>query len=150
MSAFKIRLFSDDAAVVAIGEGLLARTLPRSDWTHEAHLAACLWIVRNRPDIVPTRDLGNIIASYNVAVGGINDDSQGYHETITRTYIAAVNAHLTEVGPQMSLHETVNSLLLSERGRRDLPLRFYSKELLFSVDARRGFVDPDLCNLDDI
>lgn len=150
MSAFKIRLFSDNASVVAIGEGLLARTLPRSDWTHEAHLAACLWIVRNRPDIVPTRDLGNIIASYNVAVGGINDDSQGYHETITQTYIAAVNAHLAEVGPQMSLHETVNSLLLSERGRRDLPLRFYSKELLFSVDARRGVVEPDLGNLDDI
>lgn len=150
MSAFKIRLFSDDASVVAIGEGLLARTLPRSDWTHEAHLAACLWIVRERPDIVPTQDLGNIIASYNVSIGGINDDSQGYHETITQTYIAAVKAHLAEVGRQVSLHEVVNSLLLSHRGRRDLPLRFYSKELLFSVAARRGIVEPDLCNLDDI
>jgi hypothetical protein len=28
-------------------------------------------------------------------------------------------------------------------GRRDWPLGFYSRELLFSVAARRGFVEPD-------
>ena len=35
------RLFADDAAIRRIGEGLLARTLTRPEWTHEAHLAAC-------------------------------------------------------------------------------------------------------------
>lgn len=90
MSAFEIRLFPDDASIVAIGEGLLGRTLSREAWTHEAHLAACTWIVRNRPDIVPARDMRDIISSYNVAVGGINDDGHGYHETITQVYIAAV------------------------------------------------------------
>jgi hypothetical protein len=29
-------------------------------------------------------------------------------------------------------------------GRREWPLGFYSRELLFSVAARRGFVMPDL------
>ena len=29
-------------------------------------------------------------------------------------------------------------------GRRDWPLRFYSRERLFSVEARRTFVAPDL------
>jgi hypothetical protein len=29
-------------------------------------------------------------------------------------------------------------------GRRDWPLRFYSRERLFSVEARRGHVEPDL------
>jgi hypothetical protein len=29
-------------------------------------------------------------------------------------------------------------------GRRDWPLRFYSRELLFSVEARRNFVEPDV------
>ena len=36
------RLFPDDAAVRRVGEGLIARTLPRPEWTHEAHLAASL------------------------------------------------------------------------------------------------------------
>jgi hypothetical protein len=29
-------------------------------------------------------------------------------------------------------------------GRRDWPLRFYSRERLFSVEARRSHVAPDL------
>ncbi len=36
------RLFSDDARVRHVGEGLIGRTLSRPEWTHEAHLAACL------------------------------------------------------------------------------------------------------------
>jgi hypothetical protein len=32
-------------------------------------------------------------------------------------------------------------------GRRDWPLRFYSGERLFSVEARRRFIPPDLASL---
>jgi hypothetical protein len=150
MSEFEVRLFKDDASIVHIGEGLLARTLPREGWTHEAHLAACTWIVRDRPDIDIERELSAIISAYNESVGGVNDDTQGYHETITQVYVAGVKAHLADVGSKIPLFEAVNALLLSARGRRDLPLRFYSKELLFSVPARRGFVEPDRASLTEI
>lgn len=150
MSEFEVRLFNDDASIVHIGEGLLARTLPREEWTHEAHLAACTWIARDRADIVIEQELPGIISRYNEAVGGVNDDTQGYHETITQVYIAGVKAHLAEIGGEMPLYEAVNVLLLSARGRRDLPLKFYSKDLLFSVPARRGFVEPDRASLSDI
>jgi hypothetical protein len=36
---------------------------------------------------------------------------------------------------------------LSPMGRRDWPLRFYSRERLMSVEARRTFVPPDLAAL---
>lgn len=150
MSEFEVRLFKDDASIAHIGDGLLARSLPREEWTHEAHLAACTWIVRDRPDIAIDRELPAIISRYNEAVGGVNDDTQGYHETITQVYIAGVKAHLAEVGSTVPLFEAVNTLLLSARGRRDLPLRFYSKELLFSVPARRSFVEPDRASFEDI
>ena len=150
MSEFEVRLFNDNATIVAIGEGLLARTLSREEWTHEAHLAACIWIVRDRPDIAPERDMAGIISGYNEAVGGVNDDTQGYHETITQVYIAGVKAHLAGLVDETPLWEAVNTLLQSERGRRDLPLRFYSKDLLFSVPARRGFVEPDRASLSEI
>lgn len=151
MSEFEVRLFSDDASIVHIGEGLLARTLPREEWTHEAHLAACAWMIaRDRSDIAIEQELPEVISRYNESVGGVNDDTQGYHETITQVYIAGVKAHLTEIGSEMPLYEAVNALLLSARGRRDLPLKFYSKELLFSVPARRGFVEPDRASLSDI
>jgi hypothetical protein len=150
MSEFEARLFEDDASIERIGEGLLARSLSREDWTHEAHLAASTWIVRNRPDIQPEQQMAAIISGYNEAVGGVNDDTQGYHETITQAYIAGVKAHLAEIGEGVPLCKAVNSLLLSPRGRRDMPLRHYSRELLFSVAARRGFVQPDLVPLSEI
>lgn len=150
MSKLEVRLFEDDASIVFIGEGLLSASLPREDWTHEAHLAACTWLVRDRADIDAARDLPAIISAYNVAAGGVNDDTQGYHETITQVYVLAVKAHLAEIGRQLPLHKSVNTLLLSERGQRDLPLRFYSKDLLFSVLARRAFVKPDRAALGEI
>ncbi len=137
------RLFTTDADIRRVGRGLLDRSLPRADWTHEAHLAACHWIVTERPDIDPERDMRAIISGYNEAVGGVNDDSQGYHETITQCFVHAVRAHLADAG-QGGLAERVNGLLASPFGRRDWPLAFYSRERLFSVAARRAFVEPDL------
>ena len=138
------RLFSDDAAIVHVGEGLLSRTLPREEWTHEAHLAASLWIARDRPEIDPRQDLAAIISAYNVSVGGVNDDTQGYHDTITQVYVEAVRMHLLRRDGGESLMQLVNALLTSPLGKRDLPLHFYSRELLFSVAARRKFIHPDL------
>jgi hypothetical protein len=141
------RLFEGDAAIARIGEGLLARTLPRVDWTHEAHLAATTYLLTRRPDVDLDRDLRKIISGYNESVGGVNDDTQGYHETITRVFLHGVRLYLAEADRDEPLHELVNELLLSPMGRRDWPLRFYSAERLFSVEARRKFVLPDIATL---
>jgi hypothetical protein len=103
--------------------------------------------VAEHPAFVPERDLPDTIRAYNEAAGGVNSDTEGYHETITQVFIRAVRAHLAEHRAG-TLAERVNALLASERGRRDWPLRFYSRELLFSVAARRGFVAPDLAPLE--
>jgi hypothetical protein len=142
------RLFADPAAIVRVGQGLLARTLPKAEWTHEAHLASTTWLARERTDIALESDLPGIIRAYNESVGGVNDDTQGYHETITQCFIRAVRLHLADRPAGEPLEACVNALLLSDRGRRDWPLRFYSPERLFSVEARRNKVEPDLRALD--
>ena len=147
MSDRPIRFFADDEVIRRTGEGLLARTLPRADWTHEAHLAACFWLVRDRRDIDLETDLPDIIRGYNAAVGGVNDDVQGYHDTITRAYLHGVRAYLAS-RPHEPLSVGVNALLASPVGRRDWPLRFWSRIRLFSVEARRGWLAPDLADLD--
>lgn len=141
------RLFDDDAAIRRIGDGLLACTLPKAEWTHEAHLAACAWLILDRPDIHPERDLPAIIRRYNESVGGVNDESQGYHETITQMFIRGVRASLSRTEGAGGLAARVNALLLGEEGKRDWPLHFYSRERLFSVEARLGWVEPDLSPL---
>ena len=140
------RLFERDEDIRAIGDGLLACALPRDAWTHEAHLGACLWLTSERPDIDVDAEIAGIICRYNESVGGVNDDTQGYHDSITRVYVAGVRLFLAET-EETGLAERVNALLLSPMGRRDWPLRFYSRDLLFSVPARRGFIEPDLAPL---
>lgn len=142
----KPRLFERDSDIRVLGEALLACALPREAWTHEAHLGACLWLLTERPDIDVDAGIGTIIRRFNESVGGVNDDTQGYHDSITRAYVAGVRLFLSETG-ETGLAERANAMLLSDVGRRDWPLRFYSRELLFSVPARRGFVEPDLAPL---
>ncbi len=147
MTDHKPRLFHSDAEIVRIGEGLLARTLPRPEWTHEAHLATTTYPLTRRADIDIDKQLPVLIRRYNESVGGVNSDSEGYHETITRVFLAGVRLYLAEADREQPLHGLVNELLLSPMGRRDWPLRFYSRGRLMSVEARRGFVEPDLAPL---
>jgi hypothetical protein len=146
MSDHEPRLFADEAAIRRIGEGLVGRSLPRAEWTHEAHLASCAWIILERPAMLPERDLPDLIRRYNESVGGVNSDSEGYHETITQVSICGVRAALAR-SEGRGLAERVNALLLAPEGRRDWPLRFYSRERLFSREARLGWVEPDLAPL---
>jgi hypothetical protein len=138
------RLFSSDSEIAHIGEGLLARTLPRSEWTHEAHLAATTYLLVKRPDFRIDELLPDVIRRYNEGAGGVNSDTEGYHETITRVFLHGVRLFLSEADFAEPLHALVNEILLSPMGRREWPLRFYSPERLFSVEARRHFIEPDL------
>jgi hypothetical protein len=147
MTEFPPRYFASDAEIEHLGEGLLARTLSKEEWTHEAHLAATTYLLLRRPDVDLDQELPEIIRRFNESVGGVNDDTQGYHDTITRAFLAGVRLFLMEADLGEPLHQLVNSLLLSPMGRRDWPLRFYSRDRLFSVEARRHFVDPDIAAL---
>ena len=147
MTEFRPRFFNSDAEVEHIGEGLVSRTLPRVEWTHEAHLAATTYLLLRRPDIDLDSALPGLIRRYNESVGGVNSDTEGYHETITRVFLHGVRLFLSEADRFDPLHEFVNDLLSSPMGRRDWPMRFYSRERLFSVEARRTFVAPDLAAL---
>lgn len=92
---------------------------------------------------MPESDLPAIIRRYNEAVGGVNSDSEGYHETLTQLYIIGVR-RFVERCPADDLLGVINALLASEMAQRSWPLRFYSRGLLFSAAARRSWAEPDL------
>jgi hypothetical protein len=140
------RLWPHDAAIRRVGELFLACTLAKPEWTHEAHISTCAWLILERPEFSPERDLPALIRRYNESVGGVNSDTEGYHETITQAFVTGVRAALAR-GEGGGLAERVNTLLLAPEGRRDWPLRFYSAERLFSKEARLGWVEPDLVPL---
>jgi hypothetical protein len=117
--------------------------LPKSRWTHRAHLVVGFWYLSRYPmpealDIVRRR-----IRSHNESVGTPNTDDSGYHESITRLYLAAIAAHI-ERHSHMSFERSLATLLASPLGSSDWPLNYYTRDLLFSVQARRHWVKPDL------
>ena len=144
MTEYSPRLFTTDAEIERLGEGLLACTATREEWTHEAHLAAPTYLLLRRPDIDLDVELPGIIRRFNESVGGTNSDTEGYHETITRCFLQGVRLFLECKDTSRPLRDLVNGLLLAPMGRRDWPLRFFSRERLFSVEARRSHVAPDL------
>jgi hypothetical protein len=118
-------------------------SLPKMEWTHEAHLRVGLWhLLRYTPEEATDR-LRNGIRRYNVACGVANTDSSGYHETITRFYIHVIAKFLASAERSQSVDELAKELI-RECGDKGLPLRHWSRALLYSAEARLGWVEPDL------
>ena len=147
MTEYSPRLFTTDAEIEHLGEGLLACTATREEWTHEAHLAATTYLDLRRRDVDLDAELSGIIRRFNESVGGVNSVTEGYHETITRVFLHGVRLFLADSDRDLPLHALVNELLRSPMGRRDWPLRFFSRQRLFSVEARKTFVAPDVAAL---
>ena len=139
--------FSTEDEIHAIGAGLLARTLPKAQWTHAAHLAAAAWLIAVRKELDPARDMPDIIRQYNLATGTPNTDTGGYHETITQASLRAVAAFLAQQEQGTPLHEACNRLLQSPFGDKGWLLRYWTPDTLFSALARRSWVGPDLAPL---
>ncbi len=99
------RLFTTDAEIEHLGEGLLACTATREEWTHEAHLAATTYLLLCRPDIDLDVELPDIIRRFNESVGGVNSDTEGYHETITRCFLDGVRVFLKDTDGDAPLHD---------------------------------------------
>lgn len=129
--------------IADLAKRLLDRTLPKDQWTHAAHLTATLRLVRTR-DAGLERDLPDIIRTYNVAVGGVNDDKSGYHETITQAYLAAIRAFEASLPAGTSDEDAAARLLATPLGDKAWPLTHWSRERLFTPEARLGWTDPDL------
>jgi hypothetical protein len=124
----------------------IARTLPKSEWTHEAHLRVGLWHALRYPDAAALELLRGRISAYNEATGVANTTQSGYHETITRFYVHVIRVFVRSVNPVGPIDELALALI-EQWGDKNLPLRHYSPHRLFSAEARRAWVEPDLAPL---
>ena len=131
-----------DEAIERVARGLLDRTLPKSEWTHGAHFAAALWMLAQHGDAA-LPEMRAAIRAYNEATGGENTDTAGYHETITAASLALARAHI-RAHPGAPLHARLANLLAGPCGHPEWILAYWTQARLFSPEARRGWVDPDL------
>jgi hypothetical protein len=126
-----------------VAQALIDRTLPKAEWTHEAHLRAGLWHVQAHGAVAALPLLRQRISAYNESVGTANTDTSGYHETITRFYVTVIDRFLATADRALEL-DLLARELIAIYGDRKLPLHHYSEGRLFSPVARRSWVEPDL------
>lgn len=118
-------------------------TLPRSEWTHGKHLVVALVYLVRHPKDEATQRVRQGIRNLNHRYGNFT----GYHETITLAWIAVVQRFLDLRQRSTSL-SILASELLQECEDKDYLLRFYSRDLLMSDQARRSWVTPDRSPID--
>lgn len=126
-----------------IAEAFIACTLPKEEWTHEAHLKVGLWHGLRYSAHESLNLLRERISSYNMATGTQNTAFSGYHETITSFYVWQIGYFLQETAHNKPIDELADELI-ERYGDRTLALTYWSRERLFSVPARLSWVEPDL------
>jgi hypothetical protein len=124
----------------------MERTLPKGQWTHQTHLRVGLWHLLSFGEARALCLMRERIRAYNEATGVANTDQSGYHETITRFYLRAIHAFAVSLEGAGSF-ENMAGELCERHGDRNEPLRYYSRDRLFSAEARREWVEPDVAPL---
>jgi hypothetical protein len=115
---------------------------PYSRWTHRAHLGVALCYLRAHAFDAALALVRYHIPLYNHTCG----DPSGYHDTITVLFMRRVQRYLLDHPGLPSLTGAVEELAAA--CDMHWPLRYYSRERLWSAEARARWVEPDLQPLD--
>lgn len=132
-------------------------TLPRSEWSHKAHLTVALWYLIRYDEQEAINHIRQGIQRYNAAMGIKTTPEGGYHETLTLFWLRMVSHYLLVTEEKSS----ISKMAISSPGMREaiaaklkalfrtyndkyLPLQYYSRDLLMSWEARTNWVEPDL------
>jgi len=119
------------------------RKLPKEKWTHQSHLIAAVWYLMKYPQNKVFNILSENIIEYNKSVGTPNSNTSGYHETITWFWLNEVQKFLDKK-KYKSIANACKNIINSNLVNRQYPLTFYSEQLLFSSEARKKLLMPDL------
>lgn len=116
-------------------------SLPFADWTHRAHLEVALWHALHYSPAEALERVRTGIQAYNLSQGVEQTPTGGYHETLTHLYMALVQDFVRRNAPAPV--EQLSEALWKELAEKQVALRYYSRELLNSWEARTTFVAPD-------
>jgi hypothetical protein len=119
------------------------KSLPKDEWTHQAHLQVAFWFNWNHQFDEALRIVRELIISYNESVGTVNSNTSGYHETLTVFWMIITRNFLTE-NKYTSVDKAYEDFQLSSYHLKDLPYQYYSHIVLFNEQARKEWEDGDI------
>ncbi len=117
-------------------------TIARADWRHNEHLTVAFYYAFHHDFETALDKMRDGIFNLLDAFGVDLSKEMPYHETLTVFWMRTIFDFL-ESQKEKSLVETANKVL-EVCGDKDLPLKYYSRDFLFSDEARKNFVEGDL------
>ena len=135
----------DDDALLAAFE---AAAVPRSQWTHRAHVkVAYLLVTRYRFDD-GLRRMREGIKALNAVLGVLDTPTGGYNETTTVAFFTIVAATVAAYGDVMPTADAEAFCQTHQHLLSSTLLRlYYSPTQRARPDAKTQFVEPDLAPL---
>ncbi len=118
-------------------------TIARDAWKHAEHLTVALHYLCLHDMETATERMRSGIFKLLGAFGVDLTKEMPYHETLTIFWIRTVSAFNASKNG-ISLLDKANELVAIYD--KDYPLRFFSREYLFSDEARGRWADPDICD----
>lgn len=123
-------------------------TLPKSEWTHHAHLTVALWYLYTYEFDDAVCRLKSRIILLNHFHGTENTGRSGYHETLTVFWSKVISIYI-ELNPSAQLEELTDTFLNSSLADKELPFRFYSKREIMTSAYRAVYHEPTIEKLDE-
>ena len=121
-----------------------AGTLDKSRWTHAAHIFTGACYVHSFGEVAAIARMRDRVSAYNLAVGGQNTATSGYHESITVFWIKLIATHHNPGESRATFaHRAVRDLAPN----RNIYADFYDFDLVASTEARRTWIAPNLRTL---
>lgn len=124
------------------------RSLPKAEWTHEAHLTVAIWHIYNDDFFEALCKLKSGIILLNASHQTENTSKSGYHETLTIFWSKVIFLFI-KANTNLTIENLVSKFLNSEFADKTLPYKFYQKDDLFSALARSIYTEPTLKKLDE-
>ena len=116
-------------------------TISRDAWKHAEHLTVALHYLTLHEIETATEKMRmgifNLLRAFEVDLA----KEMPYHETMTIFWMRAVARYIASKNGATLLHKANEMIELLDK---DYPLRFYSRELLFSDKARACLVEADI------
>ncbi len=113
--------------------------LSPAQFNHRAHLHIAYIYLVEHPDEAAFAQFRTTLLQF---LGFHGVDVSKYHETLTGAWILALRHFMEKSAPASSFEAFIeeNPVLMDSR----IMLTHYSRELLFSPEARQQFLEPDL------
>ena len=142
-----LRKYNDEKEIYTLLSSFEDATISRDEWKHAEHMVVALcYLERHDLETAIGKMRSGILHLLEKGYGLDLTKEMPYHETITVFWMRTAYA-FSLMHKELSFVEKVNRIC--ELFDKDHPLKFYSRELLFSDRARSTYVSPDLANIED-